>query len=80
MTTPNSEHLLAAWVGLQAQSRLFQPPVTEGDYLALIAVLDDLTSHYDCNQEPHASLFDLLAGYADRWERKNEPDLKNPSS
>lgn len=79
MTTTNSEPLVAAWVDLQAQYRLFRPPVTEEDYLALIAVLDDLTSRYDCNREPHASLFDLLAGYAHRWERTNEPDLKGSS-
>lgn len=80
MTASNSEQLVAARVDPQTRSRLFRPPLTEDDYLALVSVLDDLTSRYDCNREPHASLFDLLAGYADRWERKHELDLKKPSS
>ena len=73
----NSDSLVRAWINLQARHRILRPPVTEGDYLKLIALLEEVTTHYDCNREPHASLFDLLASYADRWEREHGPDLKN---
>jgi HTH-type transcriptional regulator/antitoxin HigA len=73
-----SERVVGAWEEFQAHSGGIRKPESEAQYLELVELLDDLTDRYDCNLEPYASLFDLLANYADEWEAENEPELKHP--
>ncbi|MEX2543192.1 MAG: helix-turn-helix domain-containing protein [Trueperaceae bacterium] len=73
-----SERVVGAWAEFQANSGGLGRPRAEADYEQVIALLGDLTDNYDCTREPYASLFDLLASYADAWEQENEPDLKTP--
>jgi len=72
-----SERLAGAWAEFQVDSGGVRRPATDSDYEVLIALLNDLTDNFDCTQEPYASLYDLLAGYAHAWELDHEP-LKVP--
>ena len=65
-----------AWRTFQDISGGIKPPKSEADYERLLAFLNDLTDSYNCNQEPYASLFDLIAGYMHEWELDNEPEQK----
>jgi HTH-type transcriptional regulator / antitoxin HigA len=38
--------------------------------------MQDLTDRHNCNEEPYASLFDLIVRYMHEWELDNEPKLK----
>ena len=68
-----SERLAGAWAEFQADSGGVRRPTTDSDYEELITLLNDLTDNFDCTQEPYASLYDLLAGYAHAWELEHEP-------
>lgn len=65
-----------AWGDFYASASL-RVPVTEGDYLELKELADYLLDEYNIEAEPYAALFDLVTDYMDRWERANEPELKD---
>ena len=65
-----------AWRAFQAASGGVKPPKSDAEYERLLTFLDDLTDTYNCNEEPYASLFDLVAGYMQEWELDNEPQQK----
>ena len=50
---------------------------TEAEYHVLVTFADELTSRYNCNKQPYAALFDLVAAYLDIWERQHDADLKD---
>ena len=64
--------IVEAWQGFQTEVGGVGRPQTEREYRELLEVLDTLTERYDCNAAPYASLFDLLAVYAQQWEAANE--------
>ncbi len=76
MTT--ASRVASAWEAFQATAGGIKRPETEAEYEALLRLADELTDRYNCNEEPHASLFDLIAGYLHAWELANEPELKDP--
>jgi antitoxin component HigA of HigAB toxin-antitoxin module len=66
----------SAWKTFQSKTGGIKPPKTEAEYEALLELMQDLTNRYNCNKEPYASLFDLIARYMHEWELDNEPELK----
>lgn len=66
----------SAWKTFQSKTGGIKPPKTEAEYEALLELMQDLTDRYNCNKEPYASLFDLIARYMHEWELDNEPELK----
>ena len=72
--------VVTAWETFQNHTRdilELRPPETEAEYRALTAFADELTSRYNCNKQPYAALFDLVAVYLDTWERQHDADLKD---
>ncbi len=69
--------VVSAWETFRSATGGITRPVTEADYVALLELIDDLTSRYNGNTEPYSSLFDIIATYIHEWELVNEPDLKN---
>ena len=69
-----TERAFAAWKGFADTG--IKTPVSEADYEALLAFMDELTSHRDISEQPWSDLFGLVAGYMHGWELANEPDLK----
>lgn len=72
----NRKEIFDAWETFQQVSGGIRRPVSEADYVELLELIDELTSRYNCNQEPYASLFDIIATYMHEWELDNEPELK----
>ena|GEM_PF-649775 len=72
------QNIVSAWEAFHAATGGIKRPATEEEYTALHALAEDLTSRYNCNEEPYASLFDLIATYMHEWELEFEPELKNP--
>lgn len=72
----SAQTVTKAWQAFQNKTGGIKPPKTEAEYEAIIELMDDLTDNYNCNKEPYASLFDLLAKYALEWELDNEPELQ----
>lgn len=70
--------IVDAWQAFQRAAVSIKRPISESEYLELLELADGLTSRYDCNEEPYASLFDIIATYMHEWELVNEPELKNP--
>lgn len=74
------QNIVRAWEAFHAATGGgIRRPKTEEEYVALHALIDDLTSRYNCNEEPYASLFDLIAMCMHEWELEVEPELKNPA-
>lgn len=69
------EGILKTWQEFQGLG--IKRPKSEAEYDDLNQFLNELTDHYNCNQEPYASLFDLVAGYMHEWELEHYPELKN---
>jgi antitoxin component HigA of HigAB toxin-antitoxin module len=65
--------IVEAWVTFTNTG--IQRPLSEGEYEALIAQMDALTDLHNVEQEPYASLFDLMAGYALEWEALHDEPL-----
>lgn len=74
----NRQNIVSAWEAFHAATGGIKRPATEEEYLALHALADELTNRYNCNEEPYAALFDLIAAYLHEWELEHEPGLKNP--
>jgi HTH-type transcriptional regulator / antitoxin HigA len=72
----SAKEVTSAWKTFQKNVGGIKPPKTEADYEALLELMQDLTDRYNCNTEPYASLFDLIARYMHEWELDNEPELK----
>jgi antitoxin component HigA of HigAB toxin-antitoxin module len=72
----STQTVTKAWQTFQSKTGGIKPPKTEAEYEAITDLMDDLTDRYNCNDEPYASLFDLLAKYALEWELDNEPELQ----
>lgn len=68
--------IVQAWGDFYAGTPL-KAPVTEADYLELKTLANYLLDHHNVETEPYAALFDLVTEYMDRWERANEPELKD---
>ena len=72
--------VVTAWETFQNHTRetlTLRPPETETEYDVLVVFADELTSSYNCNAQPYAALFDLVAAYLDTWERQHDAELKN---
>ena len=71
-------NVVTAW-GMFAHSTrndiVLQIPQSEDQYDALVAVADELTSFYNCNDSKHAPLFDLVTYYISEWERVHYADI-----
>ena len=76
MSNDRSTASAEAWRAFQDASGGIRPPQSETDYERLRVFLNNLTDLYNCNQEPYASLFDLIALYMHEWELDNEPEQK----
>ena len=72
----NLAETVEAWQSFQTSSGGIKSPQSEVEYEYLLALLNDLTDRYNCNQEPYGSLFDLVASYVHKWELENEPELQ----
>lgn len=72
------DHIFDAWRSFQTATGGLKRPKSEAEYLELLALMDELTSRHKCNEEPFASLFDIIATYMHEWELENEAELKNP--
>jgi HTH-type transcriptional regulator / antitoxin HigA len=74
--TITAEKLTTAWSDFQKQVGGIRLPKNEKDYDHLHELLQGLTDNYNCNKEPHASLFDLIARYMHEYELDHYPELK----
>lgn len=70
------ESITRAWGDFYARTPIDEPR-TEAEYLELRELADYLIDNYSVESGPYAPLFDLVLDYLDRWERLNEPELKN---
>ena len=64
--------IIAAWEAFQTRSGGLQRPQTEADYLSLLSLLNELTDAQNCDEEPFASLFDLVSHYLHAWEQEHK--------
>jgi HTH-type transcriptional regulator/antitoxin HigA len=71
--TSNIGSLVKAWTVFVNQG--IKRPTNEAEYESLIAQMDVLTEKHNVEQEPYASLFDLMARYALEWEELNHEPL-----
>lgn len=71
-------NVIAAWETFAHSTRndiILRVPESEEQYEALVAIADELTSSYNCNDPEHAPLFDLVAYYISEWERVHYADI-----
>lgn len=74
--TINPSITAQAWNDFYAHAPL-KAPVTEADYLELKALADYLLENHNVESTPYKALFELSLDYMDKWERVNEPELKD---
>jgi HTH-type transcriptional regulator / antitoxin HigA len=75
----NLEQAQNAWVSFQNQAHIKRPE-TEGEYLELHALLENLTNRYAMDDPTFEPLIDLIARYMLEWENANDPWASTPST
>jgi HTH-type transcriptional regulator / antitoxin HigA len=78
-THVNLEQTQNAWLAFQNHAHIKRPG-TEGEYLELHALLDDLTNRYAMDDATFGPLIDLISRYMLEWENTNDPWAQTPST
>lgn len=68
--------IVEAWGTFHTNTH-FKRPETEAEYERLQTLMHHLIDHYNCNEEPYASLLHLVGTYMDEYEREHDAELKD---
>jgi HTH-type transcriptional regulator / antitoxin HigA len=70
-TTMKSQTVIKLWQTLVEKG--LKPPTTEKEFGELDEFLQDLTSRYNCRENPWSELFGLVTGYLLEWQNAHDP-------
>jgi HTH-type transcriptional regulator / antitoxin HigA len=68
----NLEYIQTSWLALQQEAQI-KPVQNETEYLALLEVMDNLTSRYALDDPIWGGLMRLIAGYLLEYENQFDP-------
>ncbi|MDZ7704203.1 MAG: helix-turn-helix domain-containing protein [Trueperaceae bacterium] len=72
----NHDQTVEAWREFQTSTH-FKRPENDTEYEQLQALMHRLIDHYNCDEEPTASLLYLVGTYMDEYELEHDADLKD---
>ena len=75
-TTDLTQDIVRAWGAFQSRAHLTRPK-NGTDYARLVALSHHLIDTHNCDEEPYASLLDLVGTYMLAWEEANELPLED---